>query len=241
MGATLECIEQEHAACIETWCDCGCHHALIDAHHDGAHTAPDWRCQECVKAARDGTGDARSEDMTDEQIERVRADVGRRWGALETAVEDAAVEVDAEGQNGNLVRRAFEETRAAVEGEIEALTASNERLRQERNAAVTAADLAPVYEALEADNEHALAAKVQAAAQTIERLTARLATAEKAAHEWRERAEGCAGLLRQVEWWTAEHLSGEEGACPVCHAFVSDGHDTDCALASLLASYPPGA
>ena len=116
--------------------------------------------------------------MTDEQIERVRADVGRRWGALETAVEDAAVEVDAEGQNGNLVRRAFEETRAAVEGEIEALTASNERLRQERNAAVTAADLAPVYEALEADNEHALAAKVQAAAQTIERLTARLQTAE---------------------------------------------------------------
>ena len=196
MGATLECIEQEHAACIETWCDCGCHHALIDAHHDGAHTAPDWRCQECVKAARDGTGDARSEDMTDEQIERVRADVGRRWGALETAVEDAAVEVDAEGQNGNLVRRAFEETRAAVEGEIEALTASNERLRQERNAAVTAADLAPVYEALEADNEHALAAKVQAAAQTIERLTARLATAEKAAHEWRERA----GRVAESSW-----------------------------------------
>ena len=179
--------------------------------------------------------------MTDEQIERVRADVGRRWGALETAVEDAAVEVDAEGQNGNLVRRAFEETRAAVEGEIEALTASNERLRQERNAAVTAADLAPVYEALEADNEHALAAKVQAAAQTIERLTARLATAEKAAHEWRERAEGGAGVLQQVEWWTSEHLSGEEGECPVCRSWQSDGHASECALASLLASYPHGA
>jgi hypothetical protein len=37
MGATEQCIEQEHAACAETWCDCGCHHALIDAHYAGEH------------------------------------------------------------------------------------------------------------------------------------------------------------------------------------------------------------
>lgn len=86
-----------------------------------------------------------------------------------------------------------------------------------------------------------LVSEVERLTAEIERLTARLATAEKAAHEWRERAEGGAGVLQQVEWWTSEHLSGEEGECPVCRSWQSDGHASECALASLLASYPLGA
>lgn len=52
MGSSTECVEQTHEACVATWCDCGCHHALIAAHHDGAHAAPDWRCQHCLRVAR---------------------------------------------------------------------------------------------------------------------------------------------------------------------------------------------
>lgn len=52
MGATEECIEQKHEACIATWCDCGCHHDLVDAHYDGKHVEPNWRCHQCVKVAR---------------------------------------------------------------------------------------------------------------------------------------------------------------------------------------------
>ena len=126
--------------------------------------------------------------MTDEQIEQIeRADVGRRWGALETAVEDAAVEVDAEGQNGNLVRQAFEETRAAVEAEIERLRALVRQTREEADAAVQRA----------AEGE--LAARAD-----VDRLTARLQTAEKAAHEWRERA----GRVAESSWDKAHVEAG---------------------------------
>lgn len=53
MGATEQCVDQEHEACIETWCDCGCHRGLVDAHFDGEHAdAPEWRCHQCVKVAR---------------------------------------------------------------------------------------------------------------------------------------------------------------------------------------------
>lgn len=54
MGASGECIDQEHDACITTWCDCGCHHDLIDQHYDGAHAdTPNWRCQKCMKDAQE--------------------------------------------------------------------------------------------------------------------------------------------------------------------------------------------
>ena len=61
--------------------------------------------------------------MMNEQANARHTEIERRWGRLAAAVEDAAVEVDAEGQNGNVVRQAFEETRAAVEAEIDRLTA----------------------------------------------------------------------------------------------------------------------
>lgn len=99
--------------------------------------------------------------MTDEQIERVRADVGRRWGRLAAAVEDAAVEVDAEGQNGNVVRQAFEDTRATVEAEIDRLTALVRQTREEADAAV------------QRSAEGELAARTE-----VERLTAALDQAE---------------------------------------------------------------
>ncbi len=52
MGSSEQCVDQEHEACITTWCDCGCHHDLIDEHYDGKHVgAPNWHCQNCIKVA----------------------------------------------------------------------------------------------------------------------------------------------------------------------------------------------
>ncbi len=53
MGCTSECGAGRHSACVLAWCDCGCHHETIDAHHDGLHEAPDIRCQVCFP---DGLG-----------------------------------------------------------------------------------------------------------------------------------------------------------------------------------------
>lgn len=59
MGSTLACSgaldghpegADTHHLCRLTYCDCGCHHAAIDAHFDGAHRAePDPFCQECAQ------------------------------------------------------------------------------------------------------------------------------------------------------------------------------------------------
>ena len=49
MGCTAQCGADRHEACAETWCDCGCHHGLIDEHHDGKHASPAPRCQECAR------------------------------------------------------------------------------------------------------------------------------------------------------------------------------------------------
>ena len=63
---------------MATWCDCGCHHALIDAHYDGAHaSAAAPRCQACATDSPhvDPVVDyLRGRGLTDEQIlERLNA------------------------------------------------------------------------------------------------------------------------------------------------------------------------
>lgn len=50
MGSSAECADDAHNACDETWCDCGCHHDLIDAHHAGEHATPVERCQACAES-----------------------------------------------------------------------------------------------------------------------------------------------------------------------------------------------
>ncbi len=53
MGSSEACVCQKHGDCREIWCDCGCHHALIDEHHAGKHEgAKVERCQECDAAAK---------------------------------------------------------------------------------------------------------------------------------------------------------------------------------------------
>lgn len=51
MGCTSECGSGYHDRCNLVWCDCGCHHALIDAHHAGAHTTCVRDCQECRRGS----------------------------------------------------------------------------------------------------------------------------------------------------------------------------------------------
>ncbi len=59
MGSSTECGSPDdgdktdtHHLCRATWCDCGCHHAALDAHFDGAHyDEPDPFCQVCAKVA----------------------------------------------------------------------------------------------------------------------------------------------------------------------------------------------
>lgn len=54
MGVSEACGD-DHEACVENWCDCGCHHEVIDAHHEGKHAgAPDWKCQHCRREAAGG-------------------------------------------------------------------------------------------------------------------------------------------------------------------------------------------
>ncbi len=58
MGSTAACMgaldgypedADTHHLCRSTRCDCGCHHATIDAHFDGAHYAgADPFCHECI-------------------------------------------------------------------------------------------------------------------------------------------------------------------------------------------------
>jgi hypothetical protein len=51
MGSAVECIDGEHDACSEVWCDCGCHHVTIEAHDRGEHErGTNARCQECLRA-----------------------------------------------------------------------------------------------------------------------------------------------------------------------------------------------
>ncbi len=57
MGSSSHCGDGAHDDCIETWCDCGCHHALIDEHFDDAapHDAtPVASCQECARGGLAG-------------------------------------------------------------------------------------------------------------------------------------------------------------------------------------------
>ena len=51
MGSTSECaIEDDgHERCVESWCDCGCHHGLLDEHYAGKHAMPVERCQACAQ------------------------------------------------------------------------------------------------------------------------------------------------------------------------------------------------
>jgi hypothetical protein len=50
MGSSSECVEQNHGTCSATWCDCGCHHDLIDEHHAGEHASKVPGCQVCARA-----------------------------------------------------------------------------------------------------------------------------------------------------------------------------------------------
>lgn len=69
MGCSADCNSGNHAACVLTWCDCGCHHDLYDAHFDGEHVEPHDRCHECI-AAREGTPGAISGKRAAEERSR---------------------------------------------------------------------------------------------------------------------------------------------------------------------------
>jgi chromosome segregation ATPase len=85
-----------------------------------------------------------------------------------------------------------------------------------------------------ADDHERTKSALRTAQAEIARLQERNATLLKVVDEHGARARGAEAVLREVEWWASEHLSGEEGVCPVCRAYQSDGHAEGCKLAAAL-------